>query len=206
MFSPSVEEENPPSVFKSHVIPTHFGDVVGHTTAWFSSALNKLESYYNDSATNEQSEIINNLYTFVHNNFDKDLTYENLKSFIEDQNLLGSIQNLFNIELRRMHRSSEPYEVTIQRAVWFLHQLLTEDYPEFTFDNYNINNVRAMMNIRPEVLNQKLRNTLELRNNFNEHMNQYRGGRRRKKSRNSKKSKKSKRFRKFKRSKRSRRR
>jgi hypothetical protein len=201
MFSPP-HEESDLSAFSSDVTQTHFGSVVGHTAAWISKALNKLESYYNNSVTKEQSEIINNLYTFVHDKIPTP-NYESLNGIIDSNDLLISIQKLFDIERDRMGRSEEAFIVSGPRAVWFLYELLTTDYPDFTFVNYTKDNVSAMMNITPEVLNQKLRNTLELRNNFNEHVNQYRGGKRRKKSR---KSKKSKRSRKSKRSKKSRRR
>jgi len=211
------EKEDPRSPFTSPVISTKFGRIVGHTSALASTALNNLESYYN-SDTKEQSVFIKNLYTFVHEYFENDLTYENLKSFIEDEkinrictdlfgnNLLGSIQNLFNIQQKNMGRSREPYEVTIQRATVFLRDLLTIEHPDTTPANYDEVEARIRFDETEEQTNNRLRRELEERMVDG---GEFGGGGRRKrskKSRNSKKSKKSRRSRKSKRSKKSRRR
>jgi len=92
---------------------------------------------YNDKETVYFNEQLENLY-YLLNNTQDDLitdTYEGICSFIDSyKGIINLVSKLFHLKTKRMGRE-EKYIPSRERIIYFIHDLLINEYPDFTHTN-----------------------------------------------------------------------
>ena len=92
---------------------------------------------YHDKETVYFNEQLENLY-YLLNNTQDDLitdTYEGICSFIDSyKGIINLVSQLFHLKTKRMGRE-EKYIPSRERIIYFIHDLLINEYPDFTHTN-----------------------------------------------------------------------